>query len=120
MHEAIGERKRGVSAILVGNRVDFFANKFVPVLVLAEVDEYPGSVDAGVELTSEKGADNKLWSCISNVDQKVTRHVSYRDDLSNIITLIDQELQSIFLSCTSLRTRVYDVFEDHVQLCASV
>jgi hypothetical protein len=52
-HEAISKRKRLVWTILVGDRVYFFTDEIVPVLVVGQVDQHPGGVDARVELASE-------------------------------------------------------------------
>lgn len=60
LHEAISEGKGSIGAITIGNRVCFLEDKVMPVRILAKVNEYPGSVDAGVELASKEGTDNKL------------------------------------------------------------
>ena len=93
MHEAVDEREGSIEAVTVSGGFYLFENAVVPFLVLGQIEQNPCGVDSRVELAGEEGTEYKLMQLSAGRTHcRIEARITYRDDLGNVVSLINEVL----------------------------
>ena len=116
----IGEGCCIVSSVLGCCILNFFADFSHPARVGGEIAEEPAGVDAAVYDAGEKSADDELVAVRNLLTESNTSGIidvgsTYSNHLPQVITLVQQVLQRIILSLSSLLPLIHDALQNEVQ-----